>query len=887
MQRLLGKALESYILFPLTAVLIIAIIWSAVAHLIHVEGRNAERDAEKSALELIETYEAQMIRNLDAVDQTLKTVAYAYEKPGEASRMSELKDKGLLPSTLIFTVSVSDQSGRIIASTHATPATSISGSKYFEEHQRGNTRFPIVSLISVRDSAKKLQFSRRLNAPDGSFKGVVMVSVEPDYVTSGYEYAKLGKEGLLALARDDGVFLAKRTGEEVQSGKMVDPALIAAAKQTSTGNSALMLNTWDQVERYTNARALYGFPLTVMVGLSHTEQLAGFERQKRNYLWAATAASILLALIALLLTRLSWQLEKNRMRTRKDQETYYAASEASLDAVYVLRSLRSADKGITDFVLDNTNNRGAALFGKAKADLLGKSLSELMPQYRNKGLLEEFVYVVLTGEVHEQEWKNDIRSIKAKWLYRQVVRVEDGVVVIVRDITERKEAEERISHMAHHDALTGLPNRTLLEDRIKQAMLYAQRYGRNVTVVFMDLDNFKLINDSLGHKAGDELLKTIGQRMVQSVRQTDTVVRLGGDEFVLVLLGQSDPADSITPVLQKIRESIAEPVYIDGQKLEVTSSMGLSSYPEDGTDSETLLMNADAAMYHAKSLGRNNYQFYTAEMNTRIHEKFAMQEGIRHALDRNEFFLDYQPQLHLHSGRIIGAEALIRWRHPQKGLVSLTDFIGLAEETGLIAPIGEWVLQSACMQNKDWQDRGLPPLVVSVNVSARQFKENNLVQQVKQALEHSGLEARYLELEVTESLIMQNVQQAVAIMKELQAMGIQLSIDDFGTGYSSLSALKSFPITRLKLDRSFVRDLPHDEDDKAIAKAVISLGHELNLKVLAEGVETAAQLSFLCENGCDEMQGYFFSRPISADLLAALIQTQDAATLPSDAQRVS
>lgn len=438
---------------------------------------------------------------------------------------------------------------------------------------------------------------------------------------------------------------------------------------------------------------------------------------------------------------------------------------------------------------------------------------------------------------------------------------------------ERQQAEERVLHMAHYDALTGLPNRILLEDRLKQAIFHAQRYGRLVTVVFIDLDNFKLVNDSLGHSVGDELLKIVAQRMVACVRRTDTVARLGGDEFVIVLFDQTDQAAAITPTLQKIQEAMAQPILIGGHKLVVSGSMGLATFPVDGTDTETLLRNADAAMYRAKELGRNGYQFYASEMNSQIQEKLALQDGLRHAITHDEFRLLYQPQVDLRSGQIIGVEALIRWQHPELGMVSPVRFIPLAEETGLIVPIGNWVIYTACKQNKAWQDAGLPPMTMSVNISARQFTEKTLVSTVAHALLTSGLDAKYLELELTESMIMQNQQQAIATMRELQVTGVHLSIDDFGTGYSNLSALKSFPISRLKIDQSFVRDIPDDESDKAIAAAVISLGHQLNLRVIAEGVETEAQKSFLRDNGCDEMQGYLFSEPVPSEEIGQLLLT--------------
>ncbi|MGV8916607.1 MAG: EAL domain-containing protein [Pseudomonas sp.] len=436
---------------------------------------------------------------------------------------------------------------------------------------------------------------------------------------------------------------------------------------------------------------------------------------------------------------------------------------------------------------------------------------------------------------------------------------------------ERQHAENRIRYMVDHDALTGLPNRTLLEDRFKQAILYAQRYGRMVTVAFINLDKFKLINDSLGHGAGDDLLKTVASRMMQCVKRTDTVVRLGGDEFVIILFDQPSETDDITQVVEKIQAALLQPIHLGGHTLHVTCSMGLASYPADAIDTHNLLRNADAAMYRSKELGRNGYQFYTSEMSSKHQGKLLLQDGLRNAIDQQQFLLLYQPQVDLHTGQIIGVEALIRWQHPELGLVSPIKFIPQAEETAMIVPIGDWVIRTACRQNKVWQDMGLAPVIMSVNISARQFIERDLVERVNHALQETGLAPQYLELELTESLIMQDLQQAIAKMNELQAMGIRLSIDDFGTGYSSLAALKSFPIVRLKIDQSFVRDLPDNDNDKAIATAVISLGHKLHLKVIAEGVETDAQRLFLRDNGCDEMQGYLFSKPVSSTQIEHLL----------------
>ena len=451
------------------------------------------------------------------------------------------------------------------------------------------------------------------------------------------------------------------------------------------------------------------------------------------------------------------------------------------------------------------------------------------------------------------------------------LRLIDAATRLAGIAIERKRTEDRIQFLADHDVLTGLPHRGLLNDRLAQALRYADRYDRWTGLLFVDLDNFKLVNDSLGHNAGDQLLKAVSERMVKAVRATDSVIRIGGDEFVIILFDQPKNMEAIAAIVQKVRAVIAEPLHIAGHDLRVTPSIGLAIYPKDGADAEELLANADAAMYHAKEAGRDNCQFYSPELNTKGHERFELQSGLRDAIGRSEFFLLYQPQIDLRTGSIFGVEALIRWRHPQMGIVPPNIFIPIAEQNGLIVQIGDWVLHEACRQNKAWQEAGLPPMTVSVNVSARQFRERKLIDRVKKALADSGLAPRYLELELTESLVMQDVEAAVAMMKQLQILGVQLSIDDFGIGYSSLSALKKFPVSRLKIDKSFIDEIANSENDKALATAVITIGQMLNIRVIAEGVETADQITFLRENNCDEVQGYHFSKPVSPQEIANLI----------------
>ncbi|MBI5912318.1 MAG: EAL domain-containing protein [Betaproteobacteria bacterium] len=438
------------------------------------------------------------------------------------------------------------------------------------------------------------------------------------------------------------------------------------------------------------------------------------------------------------------------------------------------------------------------------------------------------------------------------------------------DVTDAKTHQDELARQANHDSLTGLPNRNLLRDRIDHTCARTRRYGDFAAVAFLDLDNFKLVNDSLGHSLGDHLLRAVAARLESSLRAMDTVARLGGDEFVLVLSDQKSE-QSVSGELQRIVELFSQPFAVDGRDVFITASVGVALYPQDARDPESLMKSAELAMYRAKESGRNAYQLYTVEMQTRVTERLALESRLRRALEHGEFSLHYQPQVDLRSNRIFGCEALIRWTQADLGMVSPAKFIPLAEETGLIVPIGEWVLRTACRQCKIWQDAGLPAVTVAVNISARQFREKNLLQLVATILAETGLAPSQLELEVTESVIMHDAQHVIAALQAFRDMGVRLSVDDFGTGYSSLSYLKRFPVDRLKIDQSFVRDLSTDADDAAIAQAIITLGHTMNLRVIAEGVETPEQLAFLRRNHCDEMQGYLLGKPMPADEFGKLL----------------
>jgi diguanylate cyclase (GGDEF)-like protein/PAS domain S-box-containing protein len=547
------------------------------------------------------------------------------------------------------------------------------------------------------------------------------------------------------------------------------------------------------------------------------------------------------------------------------------------------------------FWIGDIAQRKLVYVSPAAKDLFGRSLEEIYASPRT---------LIRAVHKHDRQRLISARRSAAGGSYDEVVRVvrPDGTMRWVRDrafpvrdadgkpyriagiaedITERRESEERLIYLAHYDALTNRPNRLLFYDRLGHAIALARRNQWIVGVMFIDVDRFKYVNDTLGHAVGDRLLQKVSERLIKAVRSEDTIGRLGGDEFAVVLsnLGAVQDAEAVA---HKIIQSIDDPFQLDGGEVYVTASIGITLYPSDGLDQDTLLKNADLAMYRAKEEGRNTYARYFPDMNRQNAGRLDMQAMLRRALERKEFVVYYQPRVDVQTNHIVGAEALIRWNSPELGFVSPEEFIPIAEETGLIVPIGEWVLRTACAQNAAWQAAGYVPLLMSVNFSARQFREKNLAETIVRVLDETGLEAHYLDLEITESLSMTHANSTLALLQKLHRLGVGFSIDDFGTGYSSLAYLKRFPVQSLKIDKSFVRDLISDADDAAIVSAIVAMAKSLKLKVIAEGVETKGQLDYLSTLYCNEYQGYYFSRPVPAATLVKYLEQQGTAVARLD-----
>jgi len=573
---------------------------------------------------------------------------------------------------------------------------------------------------------------------------------------------------------------------------------------------------------------------------------------------------------------------QNKLKSILDAQTDYlkvAENELILAENVFNKSVQAIFITNSDGIILRANSAFSKITGYCNTEAIGRD-----PRFLRSGKHDKIFFDELWHELlNEGSWQGEVwdrrknGEIFPTWQTMTAVRDDQNQLIqfisIFSDISEKKLSEERIHHLAHYDVVTGLKNRAAFHDQLAKSISHADRQGHKLALLYLDLDNFKLINDASGHPVGDMLLKHIANRIKLMIREEDTIARLGGDEFVILLVGINTIQDAAM-VAEKVLLEMAKPVLLEHTEVVVTGSVGVSTFPMDARDADILLKNADVAMYRAKEKGRNNFQFYTAEMNAQAEERLQLESDMRKALERNEFVLHYQPQANLETGRIIGCEALVRWQHPERGLIPPNIFIPVAEESGLIRQLGEWVLYTACMQQKKWHQSDLYSIRMAVNISGRQFISQQLIFEIQKIITDTGIDPNKLELELTESTIMENVEENITVLQKLHDMGVQLSVDDFGTGYSSMAYLKRFPIDQLKIDQSFVRDIVTDADDAAIVNATTALGHNLHMHVIAEGVETLEQLQFLKNNGCDEIQGYYFSRPVTADEFTALLRKE-------------
>jgi len=866
------------------ALVVNGLVISVVGYSLHLSRSQYEQRAELLTQNLSAAVDRNVSASIEKIDLALLGMVDELEEQLAAGGIDDERSMQFLKRHApryaeIESIRVTDDAGRAWlgpGNSRAQPLD-LSTREWFQ-FQRARPDAGLYATKPIQSRATGgwiISFSRRYVRPDGSFAGAVTAAVPVEYFARLLSSIDLGKKGTIVI-RDSELGLVARApaivnGQAGTVGNATVPAELRALHESGAMHGTVQVRlTSDGVERKATFRRLRVAPLRVVVAISSEEYLQGWWTELATLLAFSLAFAVITGGAGVFLFRAFLGRSQAEARTRLLANVFQHNGEAIMITDHRNRIIE-------------INDRFSQLTGHALIDWQGRDPRALAaPQTSARALR-----AIRRAVRKEGRWQGEVLGQHKlghrvpTWLTVAVMRDASARVthhiISFSDMTVLKQAEERMLHMANHDALTRLPNRASLQGRLEQAVASARRAGCQLAVLFIDLDRFKNINDTLGHAVGDELLVIVAQRLKAIVRDSDAVARLGGDEFVVVLTDLPAPAaQPAALVAAKLTEELGRAYAVLGHVIHSTPSIGIAVFPDDGADGALLMKNADAAMYHAKSAGRNNFQFFTQHMNDAAVERLELENGLRRAIANGEFRLHYQPQIDLATQEVVGVEALVRWQHPELGLVAPLKFIALAEETGLIVPIGEWVLGEALRQLAEWRKRGMTHLRVAVNISAHQLGVADFAGMLLAKLQAQDLPAAALELEITEMVAMQRPEQTAVLLRELRRLGVALAIDDFGTGYSSLSHLKQLPLTRLKLDRSFVSDIEHDANDAAICAATISLAHNLGLGVVAEGVETAEQLNFLRSLDCDGVQGYLFSKPLPAQECAAFIEARQS-----------
>jgi len=844
----------------------IALIWVGLLWNQHTGRRNFVEAARENGSNLARAYEESVIRSVGEIDKTLLLLRARYLANPKQFNIRDVGADPLLSSDLVRNAALIDANGIMTVSDSTTKDQRFDLSD--REHFRAFLADPSDRLYIGKPVIGRAAntwvtiFARPIIAADGSFKGVMMLSVDPDVLTRFFEIIDIGKEGRVTLVGDDGFVRAARGGTRTVLGQKVNPRIWDKIPPTQSGH--FYAQGFDGVRRLVAFSRIKGFPLMASVGFSEQELMAGLLRDQQISDIIASGISLLI-LIGIIFNA------EHRARFAVAQRAIRASEAKALEKSRELEvTLEHMSQGLMMVDVDRkvpvVNHQAVELLGLPDDFMLGhRSFDDVMACLWEQGEFGD------DGETLEPRVRDFVKAgglvdigtyerTRPNGTVLEVCSVPlpgGGLVRTFTDVTVRRNSDARIAHMARHDELTGLANRVLFRERIDQAIARARRDRETFAVLLLDLDRFKDVNDTLGHPAGDALLKVAAQRLCRSVREIDTVSRLGGDEFAIVQTSIDGTADAEI-LCRRIIDAISEPYDISGHVVDIGASIGIAVAPSDGFDAEGLLKKADIALYAVKSAGRGGWRFFEPVMEANAQARRALEYDLRKALQGREFELLYQPMIDLKSGEVSGVEALLRWNHPQRGVISPTEFIPVAEEVGLISDIGEWALNTACKAAVSWP----AATRLAVNLSPVQFKDRKLVSIVKNALLKSGLPAQRLELEITETVILHESEANFAALQELRDLGVGIALDDFGTGYSSLSNLRIFPFTKIKIDRSFVMELGNKPDCAAIVRAVADLGRSLNVPTIAEGVETRAQLEFVRAAGCKEAQGFLFSRPI-------------------------
>jgi diguanylate cyclase (GGDEF)-like protein len=873
--RFLKGSLRTILAWPLAAVVFAALVWTLVLSHLDAERERARSQTHAAAQSLARSYAEQLSRTVEQLDGITRNVAHYWRHSEGGLRLESQVNEGLYPDDPAFSVGIFDRNGHVATSLRPHPAgVDVHDRPYFADHRDGKIDGLHIEMIQRGRITGKptVIVTRALTDADGRFDGIVYVSVPPAFLAAFYDKAAEGDNDALAVVDHAGHFLAARMGRNVRRyGELAKiPAVFPSPQGTLRlpGRDFLdgraRIVSWDTVQKY---------GLVSVVGLDEDDAYAAYDAQRRDYMGMAVAATFLLLLGCVIGCTLTARLVWRKHHEATITETYRLAIEGAREGFFMARALYGHDSRITDFVVETCNEQGASMLGHSKVHLIGVRFSQLYPGRVFERVMTVFCDVMDKG-FEEGEFRMR-RDGGVAWIHRRLVRSGGGVAITLRDISEAKTHELMLQNLANTDSLTRLPNRYWLTQHLPRAIEEASRRRNRLAVLYLDLDDFKDVNNTIGHDAGDEVLRQAARRIQSVLRPGDQAVRLGGDEFTVLAASMEAPNDAVR-IAGRIIDVLKQPFRLaGGYEAALNASVGISLFPEDGATADALLQHADTAMYAAKNAGKGRFAFYSKTLTDQILDRIGTERALRQATESGQFALYYQPRVNADTGRLVSMEALVRWQHPERGIVPPSEFIPLAEETGLIVQIGDFVIDRACAQIAAWRRAGLDPAPLSVNVSPLQFARGRLVDAIAESAGRHGIAASMLEIEITESCMMHDTDKVAAEIAAIKAMGVRISVDDFGTGYSSLSQLQRLDLDVLKVDKSFTSELVNGRHGEAFFMTIVSMAHILNMQVVAEGVETREQLAALQALGCNEIQGYLVSKPVNADAAAAFLGKHD------------
>lgn len=859
---------KRWVLFLLPIFLIIGTVisWTILLSSLERSKASAEANALKDANTLSKTYAEHLYRSLKTIDQIALYVKHAWQFSDGQFRLEGI-GAGLFPARSGLYVGIFNKDGNLVTSTvsQAIRENAANESYFlFQKNNAENTLYIGRLQNSAFTNSNVLQFSRQLVDADGNFSGIVLVSVLPDYLLAGYDQISMGRKGLLAILDDKQNEQVTRVGENV-----IPPESAFLSKSlslpSSSGTSLFLGEGFsDKRSRYVSWHATDGYGMTVLTGLDQENVLASHQEIRESVigiaLWVTAALATLTVIAMAFSIRLAWK----QHQLNGIMEAYRLATEGGTEGFYSARPICNENRQIVDFEVVDCNQRGAELFGLTRSELLGRKISTLGDGLHRRLAMQALHEAWRTGfHDSEQPWVSD-QSAAPHWVHIKVIRMENDLAVTLRDLTETKAQITAMKEQENRDALTNLPNRRWAEAYLPEATLRAAESNAFLAVLFINLDGFKVINEAIGHRAGDEVLVNAAKRIQLAVRSLDYVVRVGGDEFLVILEGVLSKTD-VAHVAERIIVAFREPFRLTQGDRSISASIGISVYPEDATDAEMLLKNADMAMSLAKATGRQGWRFFDPAFSEAVRLRHEMERDLRKAIEQDQFIMHYQPRFDMSTETVSSMEALVRWLHPVKGMIEPIQFISLAEETGLILPLGEKVIDKVCSQLSCWIQQGVQAIPVSINVSARQFNEADMATIITQAIERHNIPPALVEIEVTESSMMGDGLQVSHTLSSLQKKGIKLLVDDFGTGYSSLAQLQELEFDIVKVDKAFTAKLEQTQEGKALFASIITMAHSLGMRVVAEGVENQKQAQTLKALHCNEIQGFFVSRPLPAE----------------------